>query len=177
MTQSAAPTLLAYHGDPAIKAKYLARVQAHREADELIKGQYWEDGKGCAVGCTIHGSKHARYEIELGIPQMLARLEDCIFEGLPNGNAKKWPERFLSAAQPGQDLSLVGWKFLHWLLTDETVNPGITHPLVKNAVKQCADVLLPLTKGESMDASAYSAACSAAYVKMSDKLIELMEAA
>jgi len=29
--------LLAYHGDPAIKAKYLARARAHREADELLR--------------------------------------------------------------------------------------------------------------------------------------------
>lgn len=27
--------LIAYHGDPKIKAKYLRRVRAHRKADEL----------------------------------------------------------------------------------------------------------------------------------------------
>ena len=50
--------LLAYHGDPAIKAKYLARVRAHRKADELVQGTGWRtDGpygevRGCVVGCT-----------------------------------------------------------------------------------------------------------------------------
>ena len=39
--------LLAFHNDPEIKAKYVARVKAHAEADEIIKGKYWEDGKGC----------------------------------------------------------------------------------------------------------------------------------
>ncbi len=33
--------MLAFHGDPAIKAKYLGRVKAHRLADELVKGQGW----------------------------------------------------------------------------------------------------------------------------------------
>src|SRR5271154_4095105 len=106
--------LVAYHNDEAIKVKYLARVQAHRLADELIQGTGWENGKGCAGGCTLEAYDHNRYETELGIPEMLARLEDCIFEGLTNGKAKAWPERFLSAIRPGADLSLVGWKFLFW---------------------------------------------------------------
>src|SRR5260370_14194673 len=111
-------TLLAYHGEPAIKDKYLARVAAHRAADQIIHGKYWENGKGCAVGCTIHSGNHAAYETELGIPVMLARLEDVIFEGMGNGNASTWPERFLSAIRPSADLSLVGWKFLLWLFED-----------------------------------------------------------
>lgn len=92
----------AFHNDPAIKGKYLARVRMHREADQLVKGQYWENGKGCAVGCTVHSSSHADYETELGIPRKLARIEDGIFEGLPNGQALSWPERFLDllAAAP-----------------------------------------------------------------------------
>jgi hypothetical protein len=94
--------MLAYHSDPAIKAHYLARVEGHAAADEIIKGQYWEAGKGCAVGCTVHGGSHCDFERELGIPQMLAWLEDVIFEGLPNRVAKTWPERFLSSISPGK---------------------------------------------------------------------------
>ena len=54
----------AFHGDPKVKTKYLKRVRAHRAADQIIHGTYWEDGKGCAVGCTIHSSDHAAYETE-----------------------------------------------------------------------------------------------------------------
>lgn len=68
-------TLIAYHGDPAIKAKYLTRIQAHEAADEIIHGKYWENGKGCAVGCTVHSNSHAAFETELGIPRMLAIRE------------------------------------------------------------------------------------------------------
>src|SRR5690242_10649791 len=154
--------MLAYHNDPSIKDAILAQIYAHALADELIKGQYWEDGKGCAVGCTIHSDNHAEYEPRFGIPQMLARLEDAIFEGLPNEDAKAWPQRFMGSISVGADLSLVGWKFLHWLLTDEKVNPGINHSTVRDAVKQCADVLVPLTKGQPVDVGARSAADSAA---------------
>src|SRR3990172_9709817 len=98
--------MFAYHNSRAIKEKYLARVKAHAQADELIKGVYWENGKGCAVGCTIHSDQHKAYETELGIPVELAYLEDSIFERLPNGESKKWPDRFLSAIRVGADLTM-----------------------------------------------------------------------
>lgn len=155
-------TMVAYHNDPAIKTAILAQLASHRAADELVKGQYWERGKGCAVGCTIHGSDHARYETMFGIPQMLARLEDCIFEGLPNDRAKEWPERFMSAIKPGADLSHVSWEFLHRLLTVEELNPGINHPLVKDAVERCAALMRAFTRGETLGAAAEAAAGAAA---------------
>jgi hypothetical protein len=168
---NAKAAMTAFHDNPAIKAKYLARLAAHEAADEIIHGKYWENGKGCAVGCTIHGSDHEKYESELGIPQGLARLEDSLFEGQPKGEAKTFPRRFLEAAKPGADLSRVQWLFLHWLLTEGVA--GRDHPLVRDVIKQCANVLVPLAKGEKVDESAarsaarsaesaaWSAACSA----------------
>ena len=141
--------MLAFHGKSEIKETYLARVRAHALADEIAHGFYWENGKGCAVGCTIHSGAHKNYETELGIPIMLARLEDRLFEGMSKGKSKEFPERFLSAIRVGADLSLVGWKFLHWLLTEELVSRD--HPKVKDAIKRCADVLVPLTKGLPAD--------------------------
>lgn len=89
--------MLSYHNDPAIKRQYLDRVASHRAADQLLQSYgYWKDGKGCAVGCTIHAESHAAYEVEIGVPQMLARLEDTIFEHLPTSVAQLWPERFLT---------------------------------------------------------------------------------
>ena len=111
--------MLAFHNDTKIKEKYLSRVISHYNADEIEKGFYWENGKGCAVGCTIHGSNHEDYETELGIPRILARLEDGIFENLPNGTAKKWPKEFLEAINVGADLSGIWPKFAVWLLTDK----------------------------------------------------------
>ena len=141
--------LLAFHGDENVKAHYLARVQAHEVADEIIHGRYWEGGRGCAVGCTVHSDSHMAFERELGIPIMLARLEDRLFEGQTNGRAKTFPRRFLECITPGADLSRVGWQFLHWLLTEELV--GREDPRVAKAIKRCADVLVSLTKGEPVD--------------------------
>jgi len=108
----------AFHNDPAIKTKYLDRVRAHRAADNLIQGTGWEDGKGCAVGCTLESYDHARYPIELGVPEVLAYLEDGLFERLPPSHAQLWPERFLTSINVGADLSGVWPQFAVWLLSD-----------------------------------------------------------
>jgi len=97
----------AFHNDPEIKQKYLARVRAHREADRLIQGTGWEQGRGCAVGCTLEAYDHARYPVELGLPTWLAYLEDRIFEGLPADQAMAWPARFLEAIPVGADVEPV----------------------------------------------------------------------
>ena len=110
--------MLAFHGDKAIKSKYLRRVVAHRRADELIRGVGWEDGRGCAVGCTLNQYSHSQYQIELGIPEVIAHLEDNLFESLPEKLAMTWPSRFLRAIPVGADLSMVWCRFSLWLLTD-----------------------------------------------------------
>lgn len=112
---------IAFHGKPAVKAKYLRRVQTHRLADQILQGYgYWKDGKGCAVGCTIHGTNPAVYETELGIPLQLAGIEDRLFEGMSNDRSKVWPERFLTAIPVGADLSQIWPQFVTWLLLDKS---------------------------------------------------------
>jgi hypothetical protein len=157
--------MLSFHSDPAIKSHYLARVAGHADADEIVKGQYWENGKGCAVGCTIHGETHESFERELGVPQMLAWLEDVIFEGLPNRLSKTWPERYLSSIAPGRDLSPVGWQFLHWLLTESRLSE-FDHVLIRAAVTRCAEVLVPLINRQPVDVGAAERAATVAKTAM-----------
>ena len=83
--------LLAFKGKQEVKDFYMNSVREHRLADEIVKGQYWKEGKGCAVGCTLHSGDHSKYPVLLGIPIVLARLQDGIFEGLPNALAMTWP--------------------------------------------------------------------------------------
>ena len=111
----------AFLGKQEIKDKYIERVSAHYKADEIIQGVYWENGKGCAVGCTMESNEnvHEQMEIKLGIPKELAYLEDSIFEGLSNGEAKKFPLQFLKAIPVGADLSLVTSKFMVWQFKDK----------------------------------------------------------
>ena len=162
----------AFHSDPAIKAKDLARVRNHRLADEIIHGKYWENGKGCAVGCTVHSSDHGAYETELGIPRILARLEDCIFESLPNDLSKAWPERFLKAIKPGADISNVWPQFAVWMLTDDEwgVIKFARTDAQRESIQTISDMYLFKLEGAEIDAddwreagTAASAAAAAAY--------------
>ena len=112
-------TLRGFHDSQELKDYYLARVRAHAAADRLVQGTGWEEGKGCAVGCTLEAYDHSRYPIELGVPCILAHLEDRLFERLPRAEAMTWPERFLSAIRPGADLRPVWPRFACWLLEVE----------------------------------------------------------
>ena len=111
-----AKTMLAFHGKAALKKKYVARVDRHRRLDQIVKGFYWEGGKGCLVGCSIHGEDHSKFETELGIPQALARIADACFEGSSNAYAMALPGRFMRAAKPGAVLSLVVDKVMLWIV-------------------------------------------------------------
>ncbi len=160
--------MIAFHGQQEIKNLYLSRVRAHAAADEIIKGCYWENGKGCAVGCTIHGDSHHAYEKELGIPVQIAYLEDTLFENLTNGDAKQFPEKFLSAIPVGANLSHIIPKFFVWLLLDpERGVIRFADPRVEPAIRQVADYHQKILDGfwkdaESAARSAWSAAESAA---------------
>lgn len=35
-------------------------IPSQDEADNIIRGTGWEDGKGCAIGCTLEKYDHAR---------------------------------------------------------------------------------------------------------------------
>jgi hypothetical protein len=114
-------TMQAYLNDPSLKEKILQQLQQHYDADEIIKGVYWENGKGCAIGCILHdqNGNHWRFESELGIPMILAELIDGLFEALPNAVAKEWPLKIMSTFETGRDYSNVWYKFVIWLLIDE----------------------------------------------------------
>lgn len=152
--------LLAWHGDSALFKATVAEMAAHRKADRLVKGIYWEGGKGCAVGCLIKGSNHSQYETRFGIPEALARLEDTIFENLPNGEAMKWPERFLKAAKPGADLSLVQWQFLAFVVDDALSRPAAAS--VREACQPALEVVRAKARGEPVSESAAMSAARSA---------------
>ena len=81
------------------KQKYIKRATQHREQDEIVQGLYWEDGKGCCVGCLSHANENAHEALEkqTGIPEWLSRVADTLHEGMEEKDSKKWPERFVAA--------------------------------------------------------------------------------
>lgn len=118
---------IAFHGDPAIKERYLNRVRAHRKAGEIDQRVYgWRPREGrerkslCgAVGCTVQSDDLGLYEVYLGIPAPLAQIEQELFECLwPKAVAVGFPEQFLSAIPVGAMLHNIEHEFMLWLLED-----------------------------------------------------------
>jgi hypothetical protein len=172
--------VIAYNNDAALKERLIATMRAHREAETLVQGVYWEDGRGCAVGCITHKQSYEawkHYE-EWGIPRILARLEDAIFEALPTDEARAWPERFLGAIQPGADLSQVWDRFAVWLLVDPTwgVLQFARTDAQRVAIQRVADLYarrlegttVALSDWEAARRAAYAAADAAAYAAYAD---------
>ena len=153
--------LTAYHNDPAVKLKYVGRIRAHLEADELVHGTYWRRGKGCAIGCTIHSADHDKYETELGMPEWFAHLEDRIFEGMSVAASRQFPLDLLSAIPVG----FAKWDDLYhafciFLLRDVCRLDRTKHPDAAAAV----DAIIRLhEKWTETDNQAWAAARAAAW--------------
>ena len=160
--------LQAYLNDSTKKDFYLNRVRKHREADELIQGTGWDNGRGCAVGCTLEEYNHSKYPTLLGVPEELARLQDRIFEALPRADALAFPESFLGAIPVGADLHLVWPKIALWVLTDE--QHGVSrlvqdekHKRQREAIENVAGLYLRWIAGDKPSVSEWQEARSAAY--------------
>lgn len=40
--------MLSFHNDPAIKAKYVARLEEHHRLDQIIQGTGYDGSRGCS---------------------------------------------------------------------------------------------------------------------------------
>jgi len=110
--------LLSFHCEPDLKHAVLERLKKHQLLDEIVQGTYWENGKGCLIGCALHSAHHSAFETHLGLPEWLAHLTESIFEGLPKKEAIKFPVQCIEAIPVGADLSLVWHQFAAWLILD-----------------------------------------------------------
>lgn len=147
-----------YHNNPAIKQKYIDRVKEHQRLDNLVQGYgYWENGKGCAVGCTLEVDNyvHEQYPIELGLPEWLAHLEDHLFENLPKEDSRNWPLEFLQAIPVGVDEKVfdgVRDRFqIFWLERQKTQIEQSKYPSVVDALNGVIRLLELALEGNESD--------------------------
>ncbi len=173
-------TMLSYHNDSGLKARFLGHIERHRKDDAFLRGTYgvMQEGKfrGCAVGCSIRSldeidgrplklenGSHKDLAERLGIPLILARLEDCIFEGLPAKEAMIWPGLFASAIPVGKDLSQVWDKFAYWLLVgDVGVVKLAKTERSKAAIEAVAQLYMRKLSGEQVERAEWQGAAAAA---------------
>ena len=200
------------------KQEFLTEIYKHRDTDAFIKGAYKNTDKeyfqGCAVGCSLKSvadikkiqiktDNHLEYETHLGVPEWLARLEDMLFENLPNELSKTWPVRFSEAINEGSDLDKIKAPFMIYLMEENlksiysVVYDADKFKDVKNAIdltrSAINQMIVAHKSGDENQLSAASSAASsaaesaasaassaarsawsAAYIKHSEKLLELI---
>lgn len=175
----------AFHNDPAVKAKYVNRIAAHIAADNLIHGIGWENGKGCAVGCTFEAYEHARGPVELGLPEWLMRLEDSIYEGLLGDESRDFVAKFLAVIPVGADVEPVRHKLairrIDRLLTMQRAALNKAKGDVKAAIVETIAAIEMVRRCHEAEMSGnscdWSAAAKAAWRQEAADLLELLEAA
>jgi hypothetical protein len=170
-----------FHNDIAVKQKYVGRTEAHRKADEIIRGTGWNGSKGCAVGCTLDEYDHSLYPIELGIPEWLARVEDILFEGMSSDRAMLWPSEFLLAVPIGvtEDQFEREVKAPFLVIVLESALKNFDHkkyPDCAAAVRGSIALWKRKDIGSDAWSVARSAASSAAYYNFADELLRLLRA-
>ena len=95
--------------------KLRQEVAAHVAADSIVQGTYWntKNYKGCFIGCLAKSNDPAINETAYGLPVMVQRIAENIFEALPADEAKAFFAALPDAVScDGKDLSKVGWQFL-----------------------------------------------------------------
>lgn len=95
--------------------KLREEVAAHVAADSIVQGIYWdtENERGCFIGCLGRSDDPTINEVTYGLPVMVQRIAESIFESLPANEAKAFFASLPDAVGiDGKDLSTVGWQFL-----------------------------------------------------------------
>ena len=160
-----------------------ATVEAHVKADAVVQGQYWAEGKGCFIGCLAHGDDVFSNEERFGLPIMVQRIAENIFEALPGEEAKEFFAALPEAVEKdGKDLSRVGWAFLASELRSlpvsspeiETVIAGLDLLAEGNQWAAAADADA-YAAARAADAAARAAARAAAYAAAADAAVRLRQ--
>ena len=95
--------------------KLREEVAAHVAADSITQGVYWDNKtkRGCFIGCLAKLDDPSLNEATYGLPVMIQRIAENIFEALPANEAKAFFAALPDAvACDGKDLTKVSWQFL-----------------------------------------------------------------
>ena len=136
-------------------------VAAHVAADSIIQGIYWDEevNRGCFIGCLAKSNDPYINEVAYGLPVMVQRIAEGIFEALPADEAKAFFAALPDAvACDGKDLTKVGWQFLATELSSLPEQPAEIQAVIDPVI---AGMDL-LASGQEWAAEAAAAAARAA---------------
>ena len=173
--------MVAWHGETGLKDAVMDRLREHRRLDEIVQGVYFDDGRGCHIGCITHARNdtHSVAERLFGIEQRVGYWLEAVFEGLPKKDCAAWVLNGTESIPVGADLSRCHHQFGAWilgesgLLTITEANRKAIEGVRLLHERATAGLVVSQKEWES----ARSAARSAAWTKIADKSIEIFQSA
>ena len=156
-----------FFNEPKLKEAVIRQLREHKRLDQITQQIYWEDGRGCHLGCLTHinsscGDPHKATERLFGIPLRVTYWLEAVFEGLSIGQAKKWVIESTEAIPCGGDLKLAHHHFAVWLLDPATGINKITN-INRDAIALVQALHIRAVGGESISDREWSGARSAAW--------------
>jgi len=144
--------------------KLRQEVAAHVAADSIVQGIYWdtENNRGCFIGCLAKSNDPAINEATYGLPVMVQRIAENIFEALPADEAKVFFAALPDAvACDGKDLTQIGWQFLATELRSLPTQPAEIQAVIDPVIAGM-DLLASGQEWSAVDASRAAARAAAA---------------
>ena len=142
--------------------KLRQEVATHVAADSIVQGDYWdeENRHGCYIGCLAKGDDPTINEVTYGLPVILQRIAEGIFETLPADEAKAFFAALPDAiACDGKDLTKVSWQFLAAELRSLPEQPAEIQAVIDPVIAGM-DLLASGQKWPAADAAAAAAAAA-----------------
>lgn len=131
-----------------------AVVADHIAADQVVQGRYWENNRGCFIGCLTHSSKSQLVTHKFGMPLPLVCITERVFDRLTEKESVKFFADIPAAIDiDGKDLSLIHWQFLRDTL--------LRLPKITSEIKTVIKGISLLAKGEKWNKEKVNAAASA----------------
>ena len=166
LEQSIGDAMQAFHADPAIKQEFLARLQAHAEAGEIInRANVWHDGKGGPVACMVHDTDLAVWQQRTGIPKAVGSALDIVASYLDDPEqAARLVLEWVEAVEVGQDLGGVAPALIEWLMSDSEhgLHRCADDEAVRRMISRVADLHRRAATGDAPPEAEWKAARAAA---------------
>lgn len=100
--------MIAFHGDPLVKAQALDRLQRHVAAGSFVYFPAWENGNANVIGAAVEADDTPAYAERLGYPLALAETLPMLVNGFrPQPEAVRFALAWLERTPVGADLTTI----------------------------------------------------------------------
>ncbi|WP_062786620.1 hypothetical protein [Novosphingobium capsulatum] len=156
--------VIAFHGDPLVKAQALDRLQRHVAAGSFVYFPAWENGNANVIGAVVEADDTPAYAERLGYPLALAETLPMLVNGFrPQPEAVRFALAWLERTPVGADLTtIVSQLVLDLLANADLVKLTERYPDVEQSRQAIMALHCRAIDGEEPDRKTWKAARLAA---------------